>query len=68
LARKAQLYDNLQSKKAVVKKKVTAAPKMIKSGQPKGKIDVKQKAKDDAWKNLQKVGSKEAAVNYLLNK
>ena len=68
LARKAQLYDNLQSKKSVVKKKVTAAPKMIKSGQPKGKIDVKQKAKDTAWKNLQKAGSKEAAVNYLLTK
>ena len=68
LARKAQLYDSLQNKKAVVKKKVSAAPKMIKSGQPKGKIDVKQKAKNDAWKNLQKVGSKEAALNYLLTK
>ncbi len=68
MARKAQLFDNLQSKKAVIKKKVNAAPKMIKSGQPKGNVDVKEKARVDAWKKLQKSGRKEDAVNYLLNK
>ena len=68
MARKAQLFDNLQSKKAVIKKKVNAAPKMIKSGQPKGNVDVKDKQRVDAWKKLQKSGRKEDAVNYLLNK
>lgn len=68
MARKAQLFDNLQSKKAVIKKKVNAAPKMIKSGQPKGNVDVKEKERVDAWKKLQKSGRKEDAVNYLLNK
>ena len=68
LARKAHLYDNLQSKKAVVKKKVGSAPKMIKSGQPKGKIDVVEARKRDAFSKLSSTGSKDAAVEYLLSK
>jgi len=68
LARKAHLYDNLQSKKAVVKKKVGSAPKMIKSGQPKGKIDVAEARKRDAFSRLSSTGSKDAAVEYLLSK
>lgn len=68
LARKAHFYDNLQSKKAVVKKKVGSAPKMIKSGQPKGKIDVAEARKRDAFSRLSSTGSKDAAVEYLLSK
>ena len=68
LARKAQLYDNLLSKKSVVKKKVGSAPKMVRSGQPKGKIDVAQSRKGDAFSKLSKTGSRDAAVEYLLSK
>ena len=68
LARKAHLYDNLQSKKSVVKKKVKGAPKMVRSGQPKGKIDVAETRKRDAFSRLSSTGSKDAAVEYLLSK
>ena len=40
MARKAQLYDNLQNKATVVKKKVVTAPKMVKAGQPKPRTNV----------------------------
>lgn len=68
LARKAQLYDNLKSKKSVIKKKVGAAPKMIKSGVPKGKVDVVTQQKKEAYSKLIKSGSKSAAVDYLLQR
>ena len=68
IARKAQLYDNLQSKANVVKKKVVTAPKMIKAGTPKAKVDANTKKQKDAWTKLTKSGSKEDAVAYLLSK
>jgi hypothetical protein len=68
MARKAQLYDNLQNKATVVKKKVVTAPKMVKAGQPKPRTNVQDKAKKDAWTKLKKTASKDAAVEYLLTK
>ena len=68
MARKAQLYDNLQSKATVVKKKVVTAPKMVKAGQPKPRTNVPDKARKDAWTKLKKTASKDAAVEYLLTK
>ncbi len=68
MARKAQLYDNLQNKATVVKKKVVTAPKMVKAGQPKPRTNVLDKAKKDAWTKLKKTASKDAAVEYLLTK
>lgn len=68
MARKAQLYDNLQSKATVVKKKVVTAPKMVKAGQPKPRTNVQDKAKKDAWAKLKKTNSRDAAVEYLLTK
>ena len=68
MARKAQLYDNLQSKATVVKKKVVTAPKMVKAGQPKPRTNVPDKARKDAWTKLKKTASKNAAVEYLLTK
>ena len=68
MARKAQLYDNLQNKATVVKKKVVTAPKMVKAGQPKPRTNVQDKARKDAWAKLKKTNSRDAAVEYLLTK
>jgi hypothetical protein len=68
MARKAQLYDNLQNKATVVKKKVVTAPKMVKAGQPKPRTNVSDKARKDAWAKLKKTNSRDAAVEYLLTK
>ena len=68
MARKAQLYDNLQNKATVVKKKVVTAPKMVKAGQPKPRTNVSDQARTDAWAKLKKTASRDAAVEYLLTK
>ena len=68
LMRKAYLYDNLQSGKPIAKKKVKAAPKMVKSGQPKSKADSASDRKRKAFENLKKTNSRDAAVEYLLTR
>lgn len=68
LMRKAYLYDSLQSGKPIAKKKVKTAPKMVRSGQPKGKADSATDRKRQAFDNLRKKQSKEAAVQYLLTR
>ena len=68
LMRKAYLYDNLQSGKPIAKKKVKAAPKMVKSGQPKSKADSASDRKRKAFENLKKTNSRDAAVQYLLTR
>ena len=68
MMRDAYLYNNLQSKKPIAKKKVKTAPKMVKSGQPKSKGDSATERKRKAFDNLSKSGSRDAAVNYLLTK
>ena len=66
--RRAHLYDILQSEKPAAKKKVAKAPKMVKGGKPKTKQDVASEKKRKAFDRLKKTGSKEAAVDFLLNR
>lgn len=66
--RRAYLYDQLQQEKPVAKKKLAKAPKMVKGGKPKTSRDVASEKKRKAFDQLKKTGSKEAAVNYLLNR
>lgn len=68
LMRKAYLYDNLQSGKPIAKKKVKAAPKMVRSGQPKSKADSASDRKRKAFENLKKTNSRDSAVQYLLTR
>lgn len=68
LMRKAYLFDNLQSGKPIAKKKVKAAPKMVKSGQPKSKADSASDRKRKAFENLKKTNSRDSAVQYLLTR
>ena len=68
LLRRAYLYDALQSRKPTATKKVKKAPKMIKSGQPKQKVNVSQQNRKTAFDKLAKSGRKEDAVAYLLTK
>jgi hypothetical protein len=68
LLRRAYLYDALQSRKPTATKKVKKAPKMIKSGQPKSKVNVSQQNRKTAFDKLNKSGRKEDAIAYLLTK
>ncbi len=68
LLRRAYLYDALQSKKPTATKQVKKAPKMIKSGQPKGKVNVSQQNRKTAFDKLNQSGRKEDAIAYLLTK
>ena len=68
LLRRAYLYDALQSRKPTATKKVKKAPKMIKSGQQKQKVNVSQQNRKTAFDKLAKSGRKEDAVAYLLTK
>lgn len=64
--RKAWLYDQLVSDKAVKKKKAKPAPKVSRAGQPKGKADGQVRRKQAAMKKLSKTGKLNDAVDYLL--
>jgi hypothetical protein len=66
--RRAYLYDQLQQEKPVAKKKVAKAPKMVKGGKPKTSRDVASEKKRKAFDRLKKTGSKDAAVDFLLNR
>lgn len=66
--RRAYLYDQLQQEKPVVKKKVAKAPKMVKGGKPKTTRDAASDKKRKAFDRLKKTGSKDAAVDFLLNR
>ena len=65
--RKAMLYDQLTGNKAV-KKKVTKAPKMVKSGRPVTKTEVTQRREQELLNKLNKSGNREDAINYMLAK
>ncbi len=69
MLRKAILYDELDAKKPLIKKKVRKAPKMTKSGK---KIttnkDLKKGKVDKAFNKLKSSGSMDSAVDYLLQK
>ena len=68
LLRRAYLYDALQDRKPTATKKVKKAPKMLKSGQPKSKVNVSQQNRQTAFDKLAKSGRKEDAISYLLTK
>ena len=68
LLRRAYLYDVLQSKKPAVTKKVNKAPKMVKAGKPKGKVNVSEQNRKTAFEKLAKSGRREDAISYLLTK
>ena len=64
-----RLYDELESKKPLVKKKVKKAPKMTKSGKKITTTKTLQKGKvDKAFNKLKSTGSMDSAVDYLLQK
>jgi len=66
--RKAYLYDELMAKKPVAQKKVKKAPKVVKSGTPKTKKQVSANRNKQALERLSKTGSKDAAVDVLLER
>jgi len=68
LLRRAYLYDALQSRKPSATKKVKKAPKMIKSGTPKPKVNVSEQNRKSAFDKLNQSGRKEDAIAYLLTK
>jgi hypothetical protein len=68
LLRRAYLYDALQSRKPTATKKVKTAPKMLKAGKPKGKVNISDQNRKSAFDKLSKSGRREDAVAYLLTK
>lgn len=66
--RKAYLYDELMAKRPDAQKKVKKAPKAVKSGTPKTKRQAETARKKQAFDRLTKIGSKDAAVDYLLER
>jgi hypothetical protein len=66
--RKAYLYDELMANKPVAQKKVKKAPKVVKSGTPKSKKQVNANRQKQALERLSKTGSKDAAVDLLLER
>jgi hypothetical protein len=66
--RKAYLYDELMAKKPVAQKKVKKAPKVTKSGKPTTKAQSNAKRNKQALERLNKTGSKDAAVDLLLER
>jgi len=64
--RKAWLYDQLVTDKAVKKKKAKPAPKVSRSGQPRSKADGEVRRKNAAMNKLSKTGKLNDAVDYLL--
>lgn len=66
--RKAYLYDELMAQKPVAQKKVKKAPKVTKSGKPATKAQSNANRKKQALERLNKTGSKDAAVDVLLER
>lgn len=63
---KAWSWDKLQEKTPAAKKKARKAPKMAKSGQPKGKKEVASRNRQQALKKLDKLKNVDAAVEFLM--
>lgn len=66
--RKAYLYDQLMAQKPVAQKKVKKAPKVTKAGKPTTKAQANANRKKQALERLNKSGSKDAAVDVLLER
>jgi len=54
------------SKKPLAAKKIKAAPKMVKSGQPKSNASSAKQRERKLFADFQKSGSREAALNYRM--
>jgi hypothetical protein len=68
IVRKAMFWDNANSKKDIIKKKVVKAPKMAKGSTPKSRGEVNSTKKAQLFNKLSKSGKTRDAVEYLLNK
>ena len=70
IIRKAWLYDQLKNEKVPKAKKIVKkAPKLVKKGgSPKTKADHNSDARKKAYQRLTKSGSKDDAINILLNR
>ena len=68
LMRKAMLYDRLQEKKPIARKKVAKATKMVKSGQPKSAKATAKGRQTKAYDNFKGNASIASAVDYLMTK
>ena len=69
MLRMAMMYDALESKKPLVKKKLKKAPKMTKSSKKLSTQKSLNKTKvDKAYNKLKSTGSMDSAVDYLLQK
>lgn len=66
LLRKAMLYDQLMSKKTEVEKKVKAAPKIAKPGQPASKQERQDSDQKKLRQAIRKSGGKHGIREYLL--
>lgn len=66
--RKAYLYDQLMAQKPVAQKKVKKAPKVTKAGKPTTKAQANANRNKQALERLNKTGSKDAAVDVLLER
>jgi len=66
--RKAYLYDELMSKKPAAQKKVRKAPKVTSPGKPTTKAQANANRGKQALERLNKTGSKDAAVDLLLQR
>lgn len=66
--RKAYLYDQLMSQKPAAEKRVKKAPKVTKSGKPTTKAQANANRSKQALERLSKTGSKDAAVDLLLER
>ena len=65
---KAWQWDKLQQKTPAAKKKARKAPKMAKSGQPKGKKEVASRQRRKSLEKLDRLKSVDAAVDYLMGR
>ena len=65
---KAWQWDKLQQKTPAAKKKAQKAPRMAKSGQPKGKKEVASRQRRQALNKLDKLKNVDAAVEYLMGR
>ena len=65
MARKAMLYDQLQSKKPEITKKVAKAPKLVKSGQARTKAERSSEELSKARKGLAS-GKRGSVADFLL--
>jgi hypothetical protein len=68
MMRKAMLYDQMQSKKPTIEKKVKKAPKLVKPGQQSSNKDRNATSLQKAKDRIKKSGGKSGVTDYLVQK